>query len=522
MDHCITCVVSLVGYVLSTIIWLSFLDPLRHIPGPRLAALTRLYEAYYDIWLDGQYTFKIIELHEKYGPIVRVSPRELHISDPEFFDTIYASSTAPRRTNKDPHFVRFIGLDQCVFSTIQHELHRQRRSALNPYFSMANVRRLVPVIQERLGVMMERMSEFKKTGEVLNVSCMFSALGNDVVNIYSFARCDYRLESLHFDPTSRDAALAGLHSIHVMKHVPWVHGVLKALPTSLVQRLQPALASFHAQQQTSRTQVEKILAGKNEEWRGKDHPTIFHAILDSKLPPHEKTAGRLSEEAQVIVMAGTLTTASTLELITFWLLSQPETLRKLKQELRLVVPAIQDVGKVPLATLEALPYLTAVIKEGLRLSYGLSTRSQRIDPENSLVFVDKKTGKEWIIPPRTSISMTSAQLHRNKEIFPNSQEFIAERWLGNEGRRLEKYLTTFSRGSRNCLGINLAYGELYLTLAHMWTLWGSRGATLSDDVGILSLFETDLRDVEMEADHFIPTPQRGSKGIRVMACRVHV
>lgn len=37
---------------------------------------------YYDAWLGGQYTFKIIELHKKYGPIIRISPWELHIADP--------------------------------------------------------------------------------------------------------------------------------------------------------------------------------------------------------------------------------------------------------------------------------------------------------------------------------------------------------------------------------------------------------------------------------------------------------
>lgn len=53
-----------------------------------------------------------------------------------------------------------------------------RRSALNPYFSMASVTRLQPVIQERLDVMLKRMNEFKNTGDVLNMSYMFSALGN--------------------------------------------------------------------------------------------------------------------------------------------------------------------------------------------------------------------------------------------------------------------------------------------------------------------------------------------------------
>jgi hypothetical protein len=146
------------------------------------------------VWLDGQYTSKIFELHKQYGPIIRISPSELHICDPvgydrlqctnatdriqDFYDTVYASSASQRRIDKDPFYTKFIGLDLCIFSTVHHELHRQRRSALQPYFSTANVRRLQPVIQERLGVMMKRVMEFAEAEKPLNVSCMFSALGN--------------------------------------------------------------------------------------------------------------------------------------------------------------------------------------------------------------------------------------------------------------------------------------------------------------------------------------------------------
>lgn len=42
-------------------------SPLAHIPGPKLAALTRWYEAYYEIALNGQYSFHIDHLHDIYG-----------------------------------------------------------------------------------------------------------------------------------------------------------------------------------------------------------------------------------------------------------------------------------------------------------------------------------------------------------------------------------------------------------------------------------------------------------------------
>jgi len=71
-----------------------------------------------------------------------------------------------------------MGLDLCVFATVQHDLHRKRRAALLPFFSKASVRRLQPVITERVEVMLNRMKEFRESRRVLNASCMFSALTN--------------------------------------------------------------------------------------------------------------------------------------------------------------------------------------------------------------------------------------------------------------------------------------------------------------------------------------------------------
>ena len=49
------------------VVWRAYFGPLSKIPGPRLAALTPLYEAYFDVIKQGRYTWKISKLHEKYG-----------------------------------------------------------------------------------------------------------------------------------------------------------------------------------------------------------------------------------------------------------------------------------------------------------------------------------------------------------------------------------------------------------------------------------------------------------------------
>lgn len=59
---------SAILYGLLLVIYRLCFSLLPKFPGPKLAAATYWYEFYYDVWLWGQYTFKIIELHKKYGP----------------------------------------------------------------------------------------------------------------------------------------------------------------------------------------------------------------------------------------------------------------------------------------------------------------------------------------------------------------------------------------------------------------------------------------------------------------------
>ncbi|KAF2836665.1 hypothetical protein M501DRAFT_901991, partial [Patellaria atrata CBS 101060] len=86
-------------YVIIGGIYRLFFSPIAHFPGPRLAALTYWYEFYYDVACQGRYSWKILELHEKYGPVIRINPEELHISDPDFHAHLYVSASR-RHTEK--------------------------------------------------------------------------------------------------------------------------------------------------------------------------------------------------------------------------------------------------------------------------------------------------------------------------------------------------------------------------------------------------------------------------------------
>ncbi|KAI0315343.1 hypothetical protein OF83DRAFT_1022687, partial [Amylostereum chailletii] len=67
----------LVGSVLWFIAKRLFFHPLSRFPGPKLAAATYWYTTYYDVWKDGSLVEHLVELHKRYGPVVRIGPNDV-------------------------------------------------------------------------------------------------------------------------------------------------------------------------------------------------------------------------------------------------------------------------------------------------------------------------------------------------------------------------------------------------------------------------------------------------------------
>jgi len=493
---------SLALYTAYGIIWRLYLSPISHFPGPKLAALTYWYEFCYDVFPNyGQYTFHIGELHKQYGPIIRLNPYELHISTPQFYETLYSSN---KKRDKWYWFTKLFGLAGSVFSTVDHAKHRERRAALNPFFSVASARRLQPVVEERVQAFVERMRGLRESGEVIKFVVAMSAFGNDVIMMYAFGRHYHCLEQPDFDVMGHDARHGGASLGNLMKHMYFILWTIRRLPDFVVERMSLALAGFVKLKAAFRKQVLAIINEQNVAHKDLSHPTVFHEILHSKLSPEDKSVDRLTDEAQTIVIAGSETVAWAMTVATYHLLSNPHLMRKLKTELAEAIPD-PDVSTSQ-TTLEQLPYLTGVVKEALRLSYGVCTRLQRV-PYEDLSFED------WIIPAGTPVGMTSTLIHHDESIFPNSKEFQPERWI--EDSRLDRYLVSFSKGSRQCVGMNLAYAEMYLWLSGVFRRFGSNEVRFEGDEGIFELVDTTIEDVEIAADCFVPNIKKGREGVRV-------
>lgn len=249
---------SLLLYTTYGIIWRLYRSPISHFPGPKLAALTYWYEFYYDVFPNyGQYTFHIGDLHKKYGPIVRINPYELHISTPQFYETLYSSS---KKRDKLYWFTKMFGVNYSAFATVEHSKHRERRAALNPFFSAASARRLQPVVEERVRACIERLRTLRESGDVLRLVIVVSAFANgkyepcgyleftncdvDVVMMYAFGRNFNRLEQPDFDAAGYAAFHNNATLGNLMRHMIWIMRIVKSLPDFVVKKMGADLTTF--------------------------------------------------------------------------------------------------------------------------------------------------------------------------------------------------------------------------------------------------------------------------------------
>ncbi|RDW74450.1 cytochrome P450 [Aspergillus mulundensis] len=493
-------------YATSLVLYRLYLSPLSKFPGPRVAAATGWYEAYFELVHKGggRFLFEIRRMHEVYaripGPIVRINPYELHIADPAYYSTLYTSTL---NLDKASHIQHRFNAPTAAFSTPQHALHKRRRAAISPFFAKRRIDEQAPMINSHVDVICRRLNEeYASTDKVLCVNELYGSYVTDVIMTYAFNRCPRFLEEEEFI-SAFGKSIQGLKEfVHWAQQFPFLPRILGIVPPALMGALFPAMRASLVFQEEMRTQAQTVLSGHGQKG------TIFADLLASDLPEAELTLPRLKDEAMSIVGAGIETTKTASVVTTFHILHTPRILHKLQAELDAAIP--DPAAPPPLGVLEKLPFLAACIQEGIRLGYGATGRSPRISRGDPLTYGGG--GGAWVIPAGVMVSMDSYHMHHDESVFHDSHAFVPERWLdgargpgpdGNGRGRLNRYLASFGRGTRMCVGVNLAYAEITIVLARLF-----RGFEME-------LYHTSRRDVDCYRDLVGMEVVRGSRGVRV-------
>lgn len=478
-----TSVLALTCYCICKCLYNLYWHPLSRFPGPKLVAIGPFYEFYYDVIKDGTYIWEIEKMHRKYGPIVRINARELHIHDPQYYSTIYSGSS--RRVNKDSATVGAFAVPTSVAATVDHDHHRARRGYLSPYFSKRSIVGLEPIIHERIGRLCVRLEEAMHQGQVIGLDSAFSALTADIITLRFYGEHFDYLGIEDFKFAVREAFLGVSLIYHLARFLPGLVTFIKSLPIPMIRLILPSVADLLTLQEDIK---RNILASPDEESTTESKPVIVESTTKSKsvivgalgdpnIPAKERTLDRLLDEGTVVIFAGTETSSRALSVAMFHLLNDKSHLKKLCDELN-TLPPTQD-SAYSLSQLEPLPFLTGVVNEGLRLAFGPISRLPRVATNETLQY------KNHLIPPGTPVSQSTYFVQTDPSVFPDPQSFDPERWIkaAKEGVALNKYLVTFSKGSRQCFGVGMAYAELYMTIARIVRSFK------------MDLYETTLADV---------------------------
>eukprot|EP00884_Botryococcus_braunii_P007242 jgi/Botrbrau1/16519/Bobra.0336s0002.1 len=166
---------------------------------------------------------------------------------------------------------------------------------------------------------------------------------------------------------------------------------------------------------------------------------------------------------------------------TYLLLKHPEKLAKLRKEL----DSIPEEQMINLSS-KPTPYLSAVIKEGLRF-YAVGLLS-RVAPSDLNVC-------GYHIPKGTWIHINNYRINRNSDAWERPDDFLPERWIPGDPMetRTPENLASFGLGALQCAGMRFAQHEVNLVLAHIFRKMDFALSPGQDDVPMSSLFVTKPR-----------------------------
>ncbi|KAL8730480.1 MAG: hypothetical protein Q9166_004044 [cf. Caloplaca sp. 2 TL-2023] len=337
-----------------------------------------------------------------------------------------------------------------------------RRNALGKFFSRAQVSRLEPTVRDLAQRLCDKILVAGE-GTPFDLTTAYSLFTTDVISGYCLGKNLGLVAQKSWHPNFREPLYAQLRLVYLFRFIPFLKhaGVAMAVITKHLSADMETL--FNALIVDMPNYVKKAQADRD---KGLDNSTtVFGSLLQSDLPPHEKSLQRMTEEGFSLFAAGTETVSWALTVITYHLLTQPALLSRLTAEVRQAVDdSVEPEQLPPWAVLEKQPYLGAVIHEGLRLSYGLASRTSRIATAEDLLYRGQWTPRgssasrkvERVIPRGYAVGMSAGITHHDESVFPDSHAFVPERWLDEKGqhrKQLDRALLAFSKGSRGCVGI---------------------------------------------------------------------
>ncbi|KAL8335865.1 hypothetical protein RB598_009858 [Gaeumannomyces tritici] len=468
------------------------LHPLARFPGPFLCRATRL--AYCRRLVSGRLPFEILDLHKKYGDVVRIAPDELSFAHPTAWLEIYGhrphGSDGPEELPKYQTYFRNAGMPPSIVNE-DRENHALIRRLLAPGFSERTMRDQEPIIGGYVDLLIKQLHA--------NCSVPDSNQDQDAASPVSLDSGDGAAGARPLRNRRPKTSSAGHETGDGRKMIimsnwltwttfdiigdlvfgepfgclargrydPWVSQINHAGPaTAYIWTLKylgldvvvlPVAMAWMRRQRLARETTAKLR--RRMELGADGRPDLIGGLL-RKQSDWNLEYWRIRVNVGTLVLAGSETTATLLCGVTFLLVSHPPALERLAAEVRSAFSSQADITMLSVAR---LPYMLACLNEALRAYPPAAVGLPRVVPPGGATVAGE------YLPAGTACAVWQWATYHNDKYFKDPFGFHPERFMNHPDfadDNLDMF-QPFSFGPRNCIGKNLAYAEMRLVLAKL-------------------------------------------------------
>ncbi|XP_039497985.1 cytochrome P450 4ae1 isoform X1 [Drosophila santomea] len=330
------------------------------------------------------------------------------------------------------------------------EWHTMRK-IITPTFHFSILEQFVEVFDRQSSILVERLKALSRGDQVVNI---YPLVGLAALDIITETAMGVSVGAQGGDSEVVHAVkdLTNILATRFMRpHLLFRHLFRLCWPSGF-RKQQAGVLCLHQFTNGIIEQRRRLLAREAQQ----DQPTKRHALLDTLLRAtvdgKPLTDKQIRDEVNTFIFEGHDTTTSAVSFCLYLLSRHEAVQQKLFEELTMHYG--QDLSRgVLLSDFAALPYLSCVVKESLRLYPPIPAVARCLEKD---LVID-----EGYIPVGTNVVVLLWQLLRDEELFANPLVFQPERHLGEEAPRLSPYsYIPFSAGPRNCVGQKFALLEM--------------------------------------------------------------
>lgn len=484
---------------------------LRSIPGPLFARFSDLYRLL--LVLGRKPHEKHLELHKRYGNVVRLGPKCVSVTGSAgYIGQIYGIGKGLVKSDFYSCFQNIVNgrrAASLVAMTDESEHAKSKRQIAHAY-SLSTLVEYEELVDRTTDVFLATLEErYGRNHNVLDLGRYLQFFAFDVIGELTFSRRLGFIESGVDVNHIIEAIGANFNYFSVLGQMPWLDEAFLGKNPIYVRWFRKSVSSpiLLFAQSLLKERLRDLERGEEKDY-DHDHALNRPDFLSRFLKVRKDAAGggdgddSALTDAQILshlfmnINAGSDTIASTLRAIFYHLLKTPATLAQLTDELDAAV-AQGNIAHPPsptwAETQQHLPYLCAVVKEGLRMNPALSLPLERVVPDGNGYNSGKSNGQgnnssgqgqsgggggggglvlhhddgspPTILPPGTVVGINPWVFHRSPAVFgPDADQWNPARWLSEhekQTKHMDHSLLAFGAGKRSCLGKNIAMLELH-------------------------------------------------------------